>query len=159
MNLYEISNDYAEQMSLLKDMGLDDETLEDTLDSISGDLETKCINVAKVILDMDSDTKAISDEIRRLRLRAAASARRSDRLKDYLKSSMVKCCRLSIKTPLMDVRVQSNPPSVRIDNPDLIPRQFVTVTEDVKFDRRAIKNNGGCDGATVVTAGLRIEIK
>ena len=62
--------------------------LNDTLESINDALEDKADGYVSVIKSLESDNKAIDDEIKRLQQRKTTNKNGIDRLKESLKVSM-----------------------------------------------------------------------
>lgn len=59
LTLYQIADQYLQDMQLLQDRDLDDQTFADTLESLSGDLEVKAQNVAMFIRNLEASAEAI----------------------------------------------------------------------------------------------------
>ena len=62
MNLYELTEQYDEVMSLLYDGETDEQTILDTLESIDGEIEDKADNYAKIIKNMLGEAEAVKRE-------------------------------------------------------------------------------------------------
>jgi hypothetical protein len=60
MNLFEIASEYRADAAKLEDLDLDETTLSDTLEAISGDLETKCMNTAFVARNLEATAAQIA---------------------------------------------------------------------------------------------------
>ncbi len=57
--LYQIADQYLQDMQMLQERDLDDQTFADTLESLSGDLEVKATNVAMFIRNLEASADAI----------------------------------------------------------------------------------------------------
>ena len=64
-NLYNLSTKHQQLLNML-DEGYSIEDLQDTLDSIEADMNTKVDNTVGLIRSIESDTDAIDKEIKRL---------------------------------------------------------------------------------------------
>jgi hypothetical protein len=59
--LYVLSQEYRTAAEKLADMDLDDQTFADTLESLSGDLEAKAVNVAMFCRNLEASAAAIEE--------------------------------------------------------------------------------------------------
>jgi hypothetical protein len=84
MKLYEIANDYVALMQAIENDELPEEAIADTLEAISGELETKADNIACLLKNLDAECVAIKAEEARLAERRKAKENMHDRIKQYL---------------------------------------------------------------------------
>lgn len=84
MKLYEIANDYVALMQAIENDELPEEAVADTLEAISGELETKADNIACLLKNLDAECVAIKAEEARLAERRKAKENMHDRIKQYL---------------------------------------------------------------------------
>lgn len=84
--LYELTGQYLE----IYNLDMDDETKQDTLDSIdwAEDYENKVENYVKVIKNLDADMEVRKNEIERLRKLNDADNSKKERMKEAVKESM-----------------------------------------------------------------------
>lgn len=84
--LYELTGQFLD----IYNMDLDDETKQDTLDSIdwNEDYENKVEGYIKVIKNLDADVEARKNEIDRLKKLNDADKAKKDRMKSTLEESM-----------------------------------------------------------------------
>ncbi len=61
LSLYQLSGNYLQALDFLTDpeLAIPIETVNDTLESLAGELEDKAVNVAKFIRNMEATTEAI----------------------------------------------------------------------------------------------------
>ena len=82
--LYELAHDYRNAADKLADLDLDPQTIEDTLESLSGDLEVKATNTAMLIRNLEASAAAIGDAEAQMAARRKALENRAKRIKDYV---------------------------------------------------------------------------
>lgn len=162
-SLYQISADYQRAAQVLDDLGLDDETVSDTLESLSGDLEVKCENVAKFIQNSEATVDALKAAETRLSARRKSLEKRNDRMRDYLKSNMEACTIEKITCEYFQLSIKKNPPSVDIFDQAQIPPDYMTEpvapppAPDKKLIAKAIKDGFNVPGCKLVQ-GTRLSI-
>lgn len=159
MNLYDISTEYSVQAEEIMSMDIDDETLQDTLESMQGDFNDKAVAIATVIKNMKLDISAIDVELDRIKQRRTVLNNRAVRLGSYLSDCMARCEIPQVKSLLFNINLRVNPPSVSITNQSLIPKEFIMKSEVETIDKTKIKAAGGCPGAEVITNKTRLDIK
>ncbi|MFS0560101.1 siphovirus Gp157 family protein [Terribacillus sp. 179-K 1B1 HS] len=136
MSLYQLADNYATIQRMIEE-GADPEALADTLESIDEALEDKVENIYYVLRNIEGDINAIKAEEHRLAEKRRAAEKNQQSLKDYLKQSMERTGKTKIKRPTFTVGIQKNPPSVDIENPELVPKHFF-IAQDPKLDKKAI---------------------
>lgn len=163
-NLYEIAVQFRESADKLADLDLDETTLADTLEGLSGELEAKATNTAFVIRNLEATAAAIKDAEAAMAARRKALENRAARVKDWLLANMLVAGIQKIECPHFKLTVRENPPAVEVYEPGLIPAQFMKTPEPPPPypDKAAIKT-AILDGAEVagckLTRGQRLEIR
>lgn len=137
MTLYEITSDYMNLMELAAQDDVDETAIQDTFEALDGTFEDKADGYAKVLAELDSETKAIAEEIKRLQARKGALEMSSMRLKDSLMQAMQKTGKTKFKTPLFSFGIQKNPTSVQITDESKIPKEYL-IPQEPKIDRKSI---------------------
>ena len=107
-SLYELTEQYAAVRDMLFDEDVDEQVINDTLESIEGAIEVKADNYAKIIRTMDASIKALKDEEQRLSGRRKALEERQKWLKDTLEANMRYTGKMKFKTPLFSFSIQKN---------------------------------------------------
>jgi hypothetical protein len=161
IRLYEIADQYQFLLSDLYDheTGVVDETALAKLNEIQDSLENKCINITRLFKSIEAAQEAIEKERKAMAARESAFKNQVKRLKEYLLSNMERCDIKKIECPQFVIAVQKNPPSVQIDDVNLIPSEFdkVTVEKDISKIKEALKNGVVIPGARLVQGNsLRI---
>jgi seryl-tRNA synthetase len=164
MNLFEISREYRDAADTLAEMDLDETTVRDTLESISGDLSTKAQNIGFVIKNMESTAEQIKAHAKAMLDRAKALENRASNVKQYLFDGMKLANVPKIETPFFKLAIRDNPASVQIDDESLVPSIYKTEpvqplpAPDKKLIAAALKDGFEVPGCRLVR-GQRLEIK
>jgi hypothetical protein len=163
-NLYEIATAFRAEADKLADLDLDEQTLQDTLEGMTGELEAKAQNTAFVVRNIEATAAAIKEAEAQMAARRKALENRAARIKDYLLANMLIAGVQKIECPYFKLAVRENPPAVEIYEPGLIPAQFIKTPEppppspDKSAIKAAIQSGVEVPGCTL-TRGMRIEIK
>lgn len=164
MNLYELAAQYRTDADKLADLDLDDQTLTDTLESLSGDLEVKAQNTAMLVRNIESTAAAIKDAEAAMAARRKALENRANRIKDWLLANMLIAGIQKIECAHFKLAVRENPPAVEIYEPALIPAQYIKQPEppppspDKTAIKAALQSNTDVPGCKL-TRGMRLEIR
>lgn len=164
LSLFSIAGEYRQQLDQLEQLGLDEQTFKDTLESISGDIETKSINVAMFARNLEAGAAAIETQIAIMADRAAAIRKKSEHVKGYLLANMEHAKLQKIDSPYFVLSIRKNPASVVIDNESDVPPSFLTIPEppaprlDKTKLKEALKNGQVVPGAHLEQK-TRLEIK
>jgi hypothetical protein len=162
--LYVLAADYRAAADKLADMDLDDQTIADTLESISGDLEVKATNVAMFARNLEATALAIKAAEADMAARRKAIERRAESLRSYLLANMITCGIKKIESPHFTLTVRDNPLAVDVFAPEQIPAEFMRQpappppAPDKVAIKEAIKSGMVVNGARL-TQGQRLDIK
>lgn len=153
MNIYDIKNEY--QLIIADIINNDGEITPDQETALQinrADLETKGINYAYVIKQLDADCEAIDLEVKRLNALKKVRSNAVERLKANITSAMLLFEVEEIKTPLIKLNFR-NSESVEITNESQLSDKFLVtktvVTPDKKAIKDAIKAGEFVEGATI----------
>jgi len=116
LHLYELSGIY----NTLQDTD-EIEDLATALDTVKEQFDVKASNLAKVILSIQSEAKAYDDEIARMTERKRISQNKVTHLKKYLLDNMSATGTDKISIDTVTISLRSSPPSVEIEDEELIP--------------------------------------
>ena len=118
---------------------MDDETKQDTLDSIdwAEDYENKVENYVKVIKNLDADMEVRKNEIERLRKLNDADNSKKERMKEAVKESMELTGHDRVDTPLFKVSFRKSE-AVEVDDL-LLPEAYKVAT--YKPDKKRLKED------------------
>jgi hypothetical protein len=156
--LYQLSANYLKALESLTDPELDlpSKAINDTLESLSGELEDKAVNVAKFLRNMETMAEAIKNAEADMAKRRKALENRIQWLKTYLKDNMENCGLTKIECPYFKLSVQNNPEAVHIVDENAIPDQFKREVITWKIDkaeiRKAIQSGQKVAGAHLISS-------
>lgn len=158
MKLYELAQNYAQLLEMAEEMESD--ALVDTLQSLEDAIEEKVENIAKLVKNLEADTKIIKEEEQRLAERRRAIEAKVERLKTYLQEQLEVAGLQKVKRPTITVAIQANPPSVEVVDETAIPSDFL-IPQPAKVDKKSIlerlKKGEAIPGVTLKqTKGVRI---
>lgn len=160
--LYNITAEYLNNVRLLE--SFDEETKQDTLESLQGDFENKAISIGFVKKELEAQSNAISEAIKEMQARKDALDKKAEHLKEYLLNAMQQTGIKKISCPYFDVQIKNNPAKVEIFEQGLIPAEFMRQPEqpppapDKKAIKAAIESGQEVQGARIVNT-QRLEIK
>jgi len=162
--LYELAAEYRADAEKLADMDLDEQTLADTLEGLSGELEVKAQNVIMFTRNLEATAAAIKEAEAQMAARRKALENRAAGLRRYVLENMQFAGIQKIECPFFKLSIRDNPAAVDIYEPGLIPAQYMKQPEPPPPapDKTAIKAaiTAGTDvpGARL-TKGTRLDIK
>jgi len=133
--LYELTSEWLQVYEMVGEV--DQEVIDDTLESIEGEIEDKAEGYGRVIAQLNADADALAAEIRRLQAKKKAAENAVDRMKHRLQESMDAIGTKTIQTRLFKFRIQKNPPKVVIDHPEAVPEVYL-IPQDPKVDTKGI---------------------
>nr|DAM88630.1 MAG TPA: resistance protein [Caudoviricetes sp.] len=133
--LYELTGIYQQ----IYDMDMDDETKQDTLESIdwTEDYENKVENYIKVMKNLDADIEARKNEIDRLKKLNDADKSKKERMKSDLATSMELTGHEKVDTTLFKVSFRKSE-AVEVDDL-LLPEAYKVATW--KADKKRLKED------------------
>ncbi len=165
MNLYDLTTELRAVQNQIEDGGGElTPDLEASLDGLTLDLSVKAVSIAKWVLNIHADEKAVQTEVDRLTAKKRGRVALQKRLKDYIRESMIAVGHKKIEAPAVTVRVQKNPPSAEIVSAEDIPADYqIVIPATTKIDKKKLltdlKAGKDIPGARLVSGEnhLRIE--
>jgi hypothetical protein len=164
LSLYVLSQEYRAAADQLADLDLPEDVVRDTLESISGDLEAKSVNVASFVRNLEASAEQIKEAEAAMAARRKAIEKRAANVRKYLLDNMLAAGISKIECPYFKLAVRDNPPSVVINEPALIPDAYLTDppppprAPDKALIKKAIQDGFDVPGAHLAR-GKRLEIK
>lgn len=153
-NIFQISQDYIQLANVLEDNGGEiTPEIESQLAITNEQLQTKGVNYALVIRQLDGESSIIEAEIKRLQAIKKAKDSSVTRLKNTLRSAMELFGIESIKGDLISISLRKGSKSVLIDDDAAIPEKY-EVKQDRKFDKTKLSNDLKC-GLSIPGASLK----
>lgn len=134
-NLYELTSNYKYVLDLADE--LDEQTLQDTLDSIKEPLEQKVDNTAKLIKAMENDVKAFKEEETRLKQRRQTIENNIKRIKERLQYDLESNDLDKIEGATFKVAIQNNPVSIKILDEKMIPKGYF-IEQEPKLNKKEL---------------------
>jgi hypothetical protein len=140
MTIYDMAHEYQTLDSLIEDIVSNDDALAygDLYAGLSGALEDKAENIGKLIRQVQSDEKVISDEIGRLNARKRACENKEARLKYLLSFALSMATGEKIKTPTFSAWLQASS-CVTVIDMEAVPNDYTRVDTVLSVDKVAAK--------------------
>ena len=162
-NLYELKAAFQREAALLADLDLDPQTLADTLESLSGDLETKATNTIFVARNLRATADAIKQAEMAMAARRKAMEARADALEQRVFQAMLDTGIQKIESPYFALKIASNPVSVDVFDSLQLPADYTrevpaTSAPDKALIKKALQDGFDVPGARLVY-GQRLSIK
>lgn len=164
ISLYQLAAEHRAVAEQLADLDMDPQTVADTLEAMSGDLEAKAQNVVFFARNLEAVAASIKDAEKAMADRRKAMEKRADHLREYVQQCMETAGIKSIECPHFKLALQANPPSVDVFEPGLIPASFMRQPEppppapDKTAIKDAIKAGQDVPGARLISS-TRLVIK
>ncbi len=160
MKLYELTDQYNQLQSMIEDGEVDEQTLQDTLSGIEGEIEDKADNMARMVKNLEANEEALKNEQGRLAHKRLALDNKIANIKNYLQMQMAAMGKEKIKGTIFTVSIQNNPSCLDIEKDDAIPMKYWQEHEPT-IDKIALladmKNGLEVEGVTIKqTKGIRI---
>lgn len=160
-NLYELTSSFKVLEAMAFNGEIDQETFNDTLESLDFEIELKADNYAKLMKNIEADILGFKTEEKRLADKRKALENKIKWLKSSLQNAMIATDKKKFKTDLFSFNIQKNPPKLVLECEDSIPSYYYIEQEpklDTKALKEALKEGRKVDGATLVQEeGLRIK--
>lgn len=130
--LFEVIDQYQQQLSALQDTDLPPEVVMDTIEAMQGDVETKLRAVVAYALQVKADAETRKAHAKRMADSAKAMEHRYDSLMMYAQVGVMNSgLKLPLALPEFTLNLAKNPPSCEVTT---------TITEvPAKFLRRTIR--------------------
>lgn len=139
--LYTLALEFRAAADQLADLDLPPEAVADTLESLSGDLETKAQNVALFARNLEATAAAIKQAEADMAKRRKAIESRVAHLKDYMLGAMLVSGVRKIEGPYLRIGIRDNPEAVEVFDAAQIPAEYMRQPEPPPAapDKAAIK--------------------
>jgi len=136
-------------------MGNEEQTFQDTLEGLEGEIEIKADNIACVIKEMFANAESIKHEEKKLAERRKAIENNGERLKKYLFNCLEAMNMKKIETPRNVISIRKNPAKLIIAD-DFIEKnyEYVEAIEQFFVDKGRLKEDLK---AGKVVEGARLE--
>ena len=122
--LFAIAAEYRETAAALADLDLDAQTVADTLEGISGDLDTKARNVAMLIRSIEADASASAQWAKDAAAHSKSLQSRADHLREWLAAGLLLAGKPKITAPGVVISWRAST-AVVVDDQSALPEQFM----------------------------------
>lgn len=139
MTLYELTEEFQQLLQIAEDPDADEQTIADTMEALTGEIEDKIDGYATVINSMLADIETIRAEEKRLAERRRIYDERVSRMKTAVKSAMELTGKTKVQTAVYTVSIRKSPAKLVIDDESLIPERFWKPQEPV-LDKAALRD-------------------
>ncbi len=162
MNLYDIADNLRRLADLEQSGEFDDETIQDTLEGLEGDLSAKADQIAKLSKMLDRQADACELEAVRLKDRADKLRKRRESVQEYLQACMHVAGIKRVPSDLFNISIRKIPDVIELDE-ELLPREWlverVTWRPDKLGIKAAIQSGKTVRGAKLVTDREKLYIR
>lgn len=161
---FELAAQYRQLAELLAERHDDEQLIADTLESISGPLDDRLENLAKMVRNIDAAVSGVEKTIVSLEARQAALSRAAERGRKLILELMLAARREKVTTALFSLSVRKNPPVVVVDNEAALPSAYLhhpeppPPTPNKKAIAASLKAGIAVPGAHA-EQGVRLEIR
>jgi hypothetical protein len=157
MKLHQISSDIHE---LLNSDDID--AIKDNLDSMELAFNDKAESLVKYTQNIEADIKQVDEMIKQLQSRKKALSNKVESFREYVRYNMESNGFNKIECPLFTLTLKQASKVVEIEDQELIPDEFVSVSVVEKVDNTRLKNAlkaGDVPGAKLIDAKRPLQIK
>ena len=147
---FELAAEYRQLAELLAERHDDEQLIADTLESVSGPLDERIENLAKMVRNIEAADSGVQKTMANLEARHAALRRAAERGRQLILDLMQASRRDKVNTALFSLAVRKNPPQVVIEREADLPPAYLVHQEapPPQPDKRAI--------AAALKAGLPV---
>jgi hypothetical protein len=139
MQLYKLTEEYAQAMAAMEAEGIDDQAISDTLESLQGEIKEKALAVAAYLQNIKAESVAMKEAEGRIAARRKAIDNKVAKMEDYLRFEMPKANLSKLTTPEFCVTVGKPGKTVDIIDVELIDDEYLTTKITIMADKKSIK--------------------
>ena len=162
--LYKITQQYLSAINGLieQENDIDYQSISDTLTSIKDEFDEKIINISAYLKNMDIDLKAMREYEDSMRKRRESLQKKYDSIYKYLKDNLIETGVHRVHGNEFNVMIFKSPPSLQIENEDLIPSEYKSEKTTFVIDKKQLKEdlmNGKEVASSSLKQGFYLKIK
>ena len=161
--LYSLTDEYREALKGMQDADVDNQTILDTLEGLTGDVEAKGKNVAAFLQNLESDALALKDAENRIAARRKVIENKVSHMKEYLRVNMEKCEITEISCPEFVVKLGKPSAVCQIDDESKLGSDYIVTKTTSSPDKRLILKDLKADkdvpGASIGYGKSKLTIK
>ena len=142
--IYELTADYLEVLEMANNPDIPADAIADTLEAVSGEIEMKAENTAKILTELKASAENLKAEEKRLKSKRESIENNITAIKERLYTAMKVTGKTKFKTPLFSFSIGKNPKSLVVDFPEKVPAEYL-IPQQPKVDNAKLKedlNNG-----------------
>jgi hypothetical protein len=164
LSLYAITQDYRAAADRLAELDLPPECVQDTLEGLVGELETKAQSVVAVARNLEALAASIKQAEADMAARRKALEKRAEWLREYVLQNMQAAGIEKIECPQFRITLRTNPEAVDVFDAAQVPAQYLKTPEppppavDKTAVKAALKLGQDVPGARLVR-GSRLDVK
>lgn len=152
LKLYELADHYQHALQALSALeDVDDETIQNTLEGLQGDIEEKALNVASYVQNILAEATTMRDYEKRMRVRRERLENQAKRMKAYLKFEMERSDLKSIKGEELSLSIRASKWAVVVADERILDRAYfrrhVSTCVDKEKIFEVLKGGGSVHGA------------
>lgn len=160
--LYDLSQEAAEILDLVKNGTFSEEDIKDTLEAAQRDVKKGVRDLAGVVKELDPQIDVLDQHIKSLQGRKKVLEERQSKLKSIIGTVMHSSGVKDVQTNFFTVLCKPGTESVDITDKNAIPVKFVktktTETQDKKAIKAALNNGEDVPGAKLVKTDFTVQI-
>ncbi len=160
-NLYQLENNYKSVFDMLCDEDADEQMIEDTLESIEGEIEDKADSYAKIIKELESKRDARKLEAIRLTESSKVFDNRINSLKQNLYKTLKEIGKPKFTTNLFSFTIAKNGGKQPLKIDGEVPEEYTKtkIENDNEKIRQALENGEELSFAHLEERGETLRIK
>lgn len=158
--LYELTAQYKALVDRIDDV--DGYLVDDmALDALGAELEHKGAGIVHVLKTLEDEETAIGREVERLTARKRTLAQNRERLRDYVKRTMLDNQVTKLKAGTFSITVSNGPERVVIDDESKVPDSFMRIKKEPNKTAilEAFASAGECVPGTHVERSVALKIR
>lgn len=139
ISLIELTSNWVAVQEMIYEGEIDMDVLNDTLESIEGEIEDKADNYARLIKELEGQAKTFKEEEARLSAKRKTLEGRAKWLKSRLEKAMIDTGKRKFKG-LFSFGIQKNPPTLKVEDNAIIPESYY-IPQAPKVDSKKLKED------------------
>ena len=147
MKLIELSEEYMSAINHIiencDDYSIDE--IENILKPINDPLEKKIQNLGMFLIKMEKEIDEMVEQEKiikqKMREKIEKMENSYENIKNYLKYNMNITHKKSIRSPIIDITIRSNPPKTIIEDSSIIPSEYIKQKFETVIDKTLIKKD------------------
>lgn len=119
-----LTEEIAAVQAMVDDPDMPEEAIRDTLEALEMGFDKKAEAVQSVRMDLEAEADIFDKEIKRLQARKKERQNKADRLKAYLRDSMIAAKKDTVKAPLFTISLVKGRAVLNIHDEEKVPDEY-----------------------------------